>query len=185
MNRSASRPDPQRRAWLTAFAALMLAPVAPLARQAGAATAAGRALPLPDTRLLDGKLLKASDLKGKVVLVKYWATWCPLCVAEMPELQRFYAAYRKQGFEALALSLDGSSDEVELFWDGSGYQFPSAMNTPGHTQVFGQILGTPTFFLLDRSGTLRHKVVGALGYARMERLIKPLLAENVRAGSAR
>lgn len=170
------RVDHGRRRALAVLAAAAMASLAGRATGAGPATPAiGTPLRLPDTQLLDGKLLRASDLAGKVVLVKFWATWCPICVAEMPALQRFYAAHRGRGFEALALSLDFAAPEVELFWDGSGYTFASGMNTPAHKEVFGQIFGTPTFFLLDRQGVLRQRVLGAFSPPRMDELILPLL----------
>ncbi|MFZ5558833.1 MAG: TlpA family protein disulfide reductase [Pseudomonadota bacterium] len=168
--------DAARRRTLAVLGAAAILPLVRPALGAGSpAPVVGALLSLPDTQLLDGKVLRAADVAGKVMLVKYWATWCPICVSEMPQLQRFYAVHRHRGFESLALSLGAGAAEVELFWEGTGYQFPVAMNTPAHTRTFGQILGTPTFFLLDRKGVLRQRVVGPFSPRRMEEVIVPLL----------
>ena len=73
--------------------------------------------PAPDVtvRLIDGRPLTLSELRGKVVLVNFWATWCPYCRHEMPAIDEFYRDTRARGFEVLALSLDSREDEVVKF----------------------------------------------------------------------
>ena len=115
---------------------------------------------LIDTQLLNGKVLKASELRGKVVLLTFWATWCPTCRKELPELQKSYEFYHKDGLEIVALSIDDSDKEVKAFWAGKGYEFPVAMSTKTYIDAYGKIKGTPTAYLIDRKGVIRKKYVG-------------------------
>jgi peroxiredoxin len=145
---------------------------------AGAAQAQARVgEPVPDfdTRLLDGKSLPAAALKGKAVLVVFWATWCPSCQRELPELQKLYEKYRSRGFEILALSVDADAFTVEEFWKDHDYGFPVAMRAPQHARAFGGIRATPTLFILDRQGVLRMAHIGALGLQKLEAKLLPLL----------
>jgi peroxiredoxin len=145
---------------------------------AGAAQAQiqpGEAVPAFATRLLDGRDFPAAARKGKVLLVVFWATWCPACQKELPELQRLYDKYRERGFEILALSVDADRYTVEEFWKDHEYDFPAAMRAPAHTQVFGAVKGTPTLYLIDRKGILRLARLGAPGAAQLEAALKPLL----------
>ncbi|MBA3903270.1 MAG: alkyl hydroperoxide reductase [Rhodocyclaceae bacterium] len=159
--------------WLKLFlATAMLAAAA-----AHAEVRIGRPVPAFDTLLLDGKKLAAADLKGRPVLVVFWATWCPTCRKELPQLQKLYERHRGKGFEIVALSIDAESIEVEEFWKDHGYRFPVAMRTPEHSKVFGVIKGPPTFFLIDRQGALRFTHRGELGIGRLEAQVSPLLGK--------
>lgn len=120
----------------------------------------GKPAPYLDTQLLNGKILRANELRGEVVLVVFWATWCPTCRRELPELQKFYEFYHKDGLEIVALSIDDSDKEVRAFWPGKGYEFPVAMSTKAYVDVYGKIKGTPTAYLIDRKGVVRKKYVG-------------------------
>lgn len=117
---------------------------------------------LPDTTLVDGRLLKSADLKGKVVLVAFWATWCPVCVRELPELGQLRNTYAARGFEVVAVSVDDSEKEVKTYLRTAGLAFPVTMANDAWRAAFGAIRGTPTLFLLDRQGTVRGKYVGRL-----------------------
>ena len=135
----------------------------------------GQPVPAFDTRLLDGKALSAPALKGKVVLVVFWATWCPTCQKELPELQALYEKHRDKGFEILGLSIDADSFTVEEFWKDHDYRFPVAMRAPAHGQVFGPIKAIPALYLIDRRGVLRMTRVGGMGKAQLEARLLPLL----------
>lgn len=134
-----------------------------------------RPAPKVDTELLNGKVLSVRDLAGKVVLTVFWATWCPTCVKEMPELQRLYDAYRSRGLEIVALSLDVDAEEAGDFWKEKGYTFPVAMRTGAVKQAWGPVPATPQIVLTDRSGVVRFKHLGGMGYERLEVQVKPLL----------
>lgn len=135
----------------------------------------GQPVPAFETRLLDGKTLGAKALKGKAVLVVFWATWCPSCQKELPELQALYEKHRGRGFEILAISVDADRFTVEEFWKDHDYAFPVAMRVPAHTQAFGPVKATPTLYLVDRKGVLRMARIGGLGQDKLEAKLLPLL----------
>lgn len=131
--------------------------------------------PAPDVPLDGHKRLK--DLQGRVVLINFWATWCPYCRHEMPAMQAFYDDYRHCGFEIVAWSLDDTADTVSRFMREKGYSFPAPLAPPGVSAAFGGVDRLPTSFVIDRAGHIRHKISGQVHYARLERLITPLLGD--------
>ncbi len=134
---------------------------------------------LPPLRfdLLDGRRVTLEELRGKVVLVNFWATWCPYCRHEMPDMQRFYDGWHPRGFEIIALSQDDDAQSVRAFMAEKGYRFPAGMADASHSQAFGGVSRLPTSFLIDKRGRLRKKISGQVHYARLEDLVAPLLEE--------
>jgi len=135
----------------------------------------GRPAPRLDTALADGRILPARQLEGKVVLQYFWATWCPICREELPQLQKLYLAYKPRGLEIIAQSLDDDQSVVVEFWRKRGYTFPVAMRSGETRAGFGPIKGTPTLFLIDRCGTVRLKHLGTLPDGALEAHINALL----------
>jgi thiol-disulfide isomerase/thioredoxin len=135
----------------------------------------GKALAPFDTLLLDGTMLKADELAGKAVLVVFWATWCPTCRKELPQLEQLYRRHKAKGFEILAVSIDAERLEVDEFWRDHRYTLPVAMRTDRHSAIFGATKTPPRFFLIDRQGTLRFKHQGEIAVDKLEVQLKPLL----------
>jgi thiol-disulfide isomerase/thioredoxin len=123
-------------------------------------------------------LPELTALRGRVVLVNFWATWCPYCRHEMPAMEAYYRAHRAQGFEIVAYSLDKTQAEVEAFMRQEGYTFPARLAPAGVEAAFGGVGRVPTSFVIDRAGRVRHKVSGQLHAGRLEGLITPLLAAS-------
>ena len=136
-------------------------------------------LPAPEIAIatVDGPK-PLSAWRGQVVLVNFWATWCPYCRHEMPAMQAFYQAHKSEGFEILALSLDESQAEVDAFMGKEGYSFPAMLAAPGTAQQFGGVGKVPTSFVIDRRGVIRHKISGQVHAGRLDDLILPLLKEQ-------
>ena len=132
-------------------------------------------LPPVSFTTLDGRQGNLESLRGKVVLVNFWATWCPYCRHEMPTMQEFYKDYNGKGFEILAFSVDDGPGKVQDFLRETGYTFPVAMADGSIQQAFGGVSQVPVSFIIDRDGKLRHKVHGQVYYGRMEGLVEPLL----------
>jgi thiol-disulfide isomerase/thioredoxin len=136
----------------------------------------------PAWRLQDiaGKPVSSEDLKGKVVVVDFWATWCPPCREEIPgyiELQKTYAA---QGVVIVGISLDqGGPEVVKPFAAKYGINYPLVMGDEAVVAAFGGVEGIPTTFLIDRSGQIRDRKVGMEAKADYERKIVSVLAEKV------
>ena len=147
----------------------------PAALAQPAPPAVGTPIPAFDTELIDGRILSGQSLAGKPLLVMFWATWCPICRKELPQVQRLYERHKAAGLEILALSLDSGAFEVETFWQEKRYTFPVAMRAARHSEIFSPVRTPPRFFLIGRDGRLAFSHVGAIGYDRLEAALKPLL----------
>jgi peroxiredoxin len=145
------------------------------ASQAAAQAREGQAVPLVEVALLDGSTLPAQALQGKVVLHVFWATWCHVCIGELPDIQALHDAHAASGFEVVAWSLDRGQTEVEKFWRERGLRLPVAMRTAAIRESFGDLHGTPTFVLADRRGIVRVRRTGAFAPGELERLVVGLL----------
>lgn len=152
--------------------------------QLGAAIGVGgTGLDAPDFELqtLDGEVISLSDLRGEVVLVNFWATWCPPCRAEMPGFQRVYEAKRDRGFTILGLSTDvGGRRAVDAFLAEHGITYPVAMAPSKVVRDFGGSNMLPTSYLIDRQGRIRHTVKGYFAEPALASAVEKLLAEEVR-----
>ena len=102
---------------------------------------------------LDGKPYSLDGLRGKVVLLNFWATWCPPCRKEMPDLEKLYEALGPQGLVVLAVS-DEDRATVEQFLQGKGYTFPILLDPGRNVGAAFQVEGIPKSFVFDRQGKL-------------------------------
>jgi len=109
---------------------------------------------------LEGKKVELSSLKGKVVLLNFWATWCPSCRAEMPSLNKLYEGLRSQGFEVVGISTDGSADEVKEYVKQKGLSFRIVMDDKREVSRKYRVFSLPTSFLIDKKGNVVEKFFG-------------------------
>jgi thiol-disulfide isomerase/thioredoxin len=117
---------------------------------------------------LDGRSLSSADWRGKVVMVNFWATWCPPCRAEIPDLIALQEKYRDH-LVILGISEDeGSVDGVKRFVAEHKINYPIVMSTPELRKIFPQVMALPTTFILDRDGNLTQKNVGMLNAKEAE-----------------
>ncbi|MBL0892676.1 MAG: TlpA family protein disulfide reductase [Gemmatimonadaceae bacterium] len=127
----------------------------------------------------DGRVLTADSLRGRVVLVNIWATWCPPCRAEMPALQQLADSHADEPFVLLGLSVDrGPASSVDRFLRERGISYPNAIITDDILRAFGGVRGYPTSFLLDKRGVLRHTVLGPVAPLTLRPAIARLLRED-------
>jgi thiol-disulfide isomerase/thioredoxin len=129
-------------------------------------------------QLSDGRTLTSEQLKGKVVLINYWAIWCPYCLKEMPVIEEFWKDHRNHGFEVLAVSVDDPPEKVAQYMKEHGYAFAAAPMDPSIYAAFGRASSIPTSFVVDAQGIIRNKVDGQVHYARLEKLVLPLLGAS-------
>ena len=125
-------------------------------------------VPAPDFSFpgLDGKKIRLSDYKGKVVLVNIWATWCPPCVDEMPSMEKLYRKFKEQNFEILAVSIDESGRKaVAPFMKKNRLTFPALIDSDGTIKSAYRIAAIPESFIIDKQGVLVKKIVGPLDWA--------------------
>jgi len=112
---------------------------------------------------LDGKTISFADLKGKVVLVNFWATWCPPCRAEIPDLVKLQEKYRdKLVILGVSEDEDASPQEVKAFGAGQKMNYPIVMLTPELSKIFKGVSALPTTFVIDPKGKIRQRHVGML-----------------------
>ncbi len=139
----------------------------------------GHARPAFHATLLDGTAVSDSALRGRVVLVNFWATWCAPCRVEMPLLQAMATRHRSSGLVVLGLSVDRASPETVAQWlRERGVTYPVAIVGRDMETAFGGVQGYPTSVLLDRTGQVRYKVLGPLGMASLEPAVRRLLADT-------
>lgn len=109
--------------------------------------------------------LKLSDLKGKVVLLNFWATWCPPCRDEMPSMMKLNSAMAGKPFQMVAVSIDeGGVPDIESFFKSSGYSLPTYTDPGGEAVKTYGITGVPESFIIDKNGILVKKVIGPLAW---------------------
>jgi thiol-disulfide isomerase/thioredoxin len=113
-------------------------------------------------RDLDGKSISMADLKGKVVLVNFWATWCPPCRAEIPDLVALQAKYKDQ-LVIIGVSEDEiPPEEVKAFATGQKMNYPIVMSTPELSTIFKGVAALPTTFVIDPEGKIQQRHTGML-----------------------
>ena len=137
-----------------------------------------RAAPPWQVTLPDGQVVTSDALRGKVVLVNFWATWCPYCRKEKPVIEAFWKDYQDKNFEVLSISIDDSPEKIAAWMQDKGYAFTAAPTNASVVAAFGSVASVPTSFIIDADGHIRHKIAGQVHYARLEKLIVPLLAES-------
>jgi len=124
----------------------------------------------------DGKIVELSKLKGKVVVVNFWATWCPPCRAEIPDFIKVYDTYKSKGFEIVGIALDEDGwEKVKPFVDKNKISYPIVLGTAAVVQQYGGIEGIPTTFIVDKKGNVVERQVGMLTKGMLEQKIKVLL----------
>jgi thiol-disulfide isomerase/thioredoxin len=146
-----------------------------------------RGKPAPDFELstLEGKRIKLSDLRGKAVVVNFWATWCGPCKIEMPWLVDLQQKYSAQGLVILGISVDeGSTQKIADYAKEMGVNYPVLRSTEAVSALYGGIDGLPTTFYVGRDGTVVEQAAGLVSKDVIEDEIKQALARGVAPKSA-
>lgn len=125
---------------------------------------------------LKGEPLSLSQYRGQVVLLDFWATWCPPCIAEMPNLKRTYAKYKNQKFEVIGISLDRSTEPLEAYVASEGLMWRHYWDTGGKISSMYSVRAIPSTFLIDGAGIIRQ--VNLRGSA-LEMAVAELVRENM------
>ena len=174
--------------WLIALAIGAAAAFAILSGS-GAPVPVGRGSPAPEftlDRLAGGAPVSLSDLRGRVVLVNFWATWCKPCEDEMPAMERLYRALQAEGFELLAISVDRDPDEVSRFRERLGVSFPILLDPEQRVARAYLTFRFPESVLIAPDGAVVERYIGAKEWdaeAYVER-IRRLLRPGLPSGSA-
>ncbi len=118
-----------------------------------------------------GEEYSLSDLRGKVVLLNFWATWCGPCLREMPELQAVYDAHRERGFEIVAINFEESAERIRAFATEQGLSFPLALDEEGDIHERYTIVGQPRTIILDERGVILKTFHGLVIQAQLETIL--------------
>ena len=119
---------------------------------------------------LDGSKTALSSLKGKIVLLNFWATWCPPCKAEMPSIEALWKATKGKAFTILALSDGESPSDVSAFIKKNGYTYPVFVDPAGSVPQRYGVQGIPTTYVIDKKGMVIARVIGGIEYNSPEAL---------------
>jgi thiol-disulfide isomerase/thioredoxin len=142
--------------------------------------AQGKPAPAVQWQAADGTLIRLADLKGKVVLIDFWASWCPPCKASFPALDALYRDLRARGLEILAVNLDERRRDADAFLATHPHTMPVLFDPKGESPLAFAVKGMPSSVLIDRDGTMRFTHMGytekALESYRQE--ITALLSER-------
>jgi len=141
-----------------------------------AETPASKRAPAWELKDVDGKTVKSSDFDGKVVILDFWATWCPPCKAEIPGFVELQKKYSDQGLVVIGVSLDEQGPAVvKPFMKQFGINYPVVMGNQQIVEAFGSFEGIPTTFVIDRSGKIGASHTGFAPKEFFEKAIAPLL----------
>jgi thiol-disulfide isomerase/thioredoxin len=136
-------------------------------------------------RTIKGQTVSSADLRGKVTIVNFWATWCGPCRTEIPDLVALQERYRDY-VQVIGISEDeGAPDMVQRFADEHAINYPVAMATDDIREVFPGVVALPTSFVLDREGLLVQKHIGLLSKATTEHEVRALAGLPTRAAVER
>ncbi len=144
-------------------------------------TAAGTGIPIgqaaPDFELqtVDGQVYRLSDLKGKPVMLNFFATWCPPCRAEMPLLEETYKEYKDQGFVIVAINLNEADVAITSFQQKLGLTFPIVVDKSDAVSRAYDIVPLPTSYFVDKNGIVQGLYKGEIRKPQLLELIKKIL----------
>ncbi|MGH9959236.1 MAG: redoxin domain-containing protein, partial [Pyrinomonadaceae bacterium] len=141
--------------------------------------------PVPQVELktLDGQGFQLDDLRGRVVLLNFWATWCIPCRSEIPELNEMHRDLESRGLAIVGVSTYDGADEVREFWKDIKQNYTVLLGDSRVESEFA-VSGLPTTFILDRQGRIRAKIIGERKRDTFEAAVKPLLDETATASVA-
>ncbi len=173
-----SKHFPRRLGGLTIIQTMAIVALLGVALFFGLSLLKKEAAPSATFKTLSGEQITTESLRGKVVLVNFWATSCSTCIAEMPQMVETYNKYRGQGLEfvAVAMSYD-PANYVQNYTETRQLPFKVALDTDGaNAKAFGDVQLTPTTFVIDKEGNILKRYVGIPEFASLQQLIEKALA---------
>jgi peroxiredoxin len=135
--------------------------------------------PAPELRgrFLNGQEFDLANMRGQVVLVNFFSSYCKFCAYEIGNLETYYEAHKARGFAVIVVALDGATDRDRVSRMLDNYGLPGTLASDLAANGFGTRYPTPTAFIIDRNGVLRHRMWGAKNPAHYRELVQPLLPE--------
>ncbi|HOL67230.1 MAG TPA: TlpA disulfide reductase family protein [bacterium] len=140
-----------------------------------AAEKAGQVAPDFALPSLEGKTIKLPDYPGKVVVLNFWASWCPPCRREIPDFARVHKAYREKGVVFIGIAVDRDTEAIKKIVSTNGVEYPIVLGDAKVQSLYGGINAVPTTFFVDGQGKIADKRVGALSQEELEGILNSLL----------
>ena len=179
MRSSGAPASPRRRAW-SHYAAAIAAAMTVLPAARANSLEVGEPAPRLVLHTLDSRSIDTRELRGHVVILTFWATWCEPCREELPMLSAYAASHASQGLIVLGFSLDDGDALPEVRKVASGLKFPVGLLGSAYADGYGRMWRLPVSFVIDRGGVLRYDGWQAkkpeLTQATLDEVVTPLLA---------
>ncbi len=156
-----------------------------LSGPSGPAPKVGEPAPEFEIELLDGSEVRLSDYRGRVVWVNFWATWCPPCRREMPEMEELAAQYTDAGLTVIGVNLREKQEDVAAYVDRLGLTFDIGLDRDGSAAAEYRVGGLPTHFFIDEHGVLQAAQYGPMDREIMEERLRSVLDLDMTAAGAR
>ena len=141
---------------------LVAATSAFIARPALAAWDQGEAVQLPSLTLLDGSTFDPATLKGKLVVLEFWASWCPFCAKQNPLVEALHRAQQARGLEVLAVSIDKTAKAASDYMRAKGYTFRAGKVNPAYERIYRLRRGLPQVYVIGRDGKVARTELGEM-----------------------
>jgi AhpC/TSA family len=160
-------PENSRRQALAGLAGSLLVPAwaqqtPPADNKAVPTPTVGSALSLPEVTLLDGTRLRPADAEGHVLVLYWWASWCPFCAQQSPLMDKLWLAHKARGLLMLGLSIDRKAEDASGYLSKKGYTFPAGLVTPAVARVLPKPKGLPVTVVRGRDGRVLAAEAGQL-----------------------
>ena len=136
----------------------------------------GEAAPEFSLNLMGGGSIDSQELRGRVVMLDFWASWCPPCREEAPVLAQVYADYRERGVEFVGVNLWDNAGDADLFVQQQGHEYPNGVDDGGKIAISYGVRGIPEKFFIDREGRIVRKFSGPMTADRLRMILESMLA---------
>jgi cytochrome c biogenesis protein CcmG/thiol:disulfide interchange protein DsbE len=136
-----------------------------------------------DLELFAGGTLTLDQLDGKIVMVDFWASWCPPCRQEAPALAQVYREYQAKGVEFVGIDIWDRAEDAIKYVDRYGITYPNGLDDKGTIAIEYGVRGIPEKFFIDRNGVLVQKFVGPMDEAELKQVLDEMLIGDSRPGS--
>ncbi len=136
----------------------------------------GEAAPDFSLNLMGGGSIDSQELRGRVVMLDFWASWCPPCREEAPVLAQVYAEYHERGVEFVGVNLWDNAGDADLFVQQQGHEYPNGVDDGGKIAISYGVRGIPEKFFIDREGSIVRKFSGPMTADRLRMILESMLA---------
>ena len=135
----------------------------------------GEAAPDFSLALIGGGEIDSEQLRGKVVMLDFWASWCPPCREEAPVLAQVYGEYRERGVEFVGVNLWDNTGDADVFLQQQGHEYPNGVDEGGRIAISYGVRGIPEKFFIDRDGRIVRKFSGPMTADRLRLILESML----------